>query len=127
MSFDGTRKTDEPNTPNGMTAIRLIVGYNNSGYPTAALCDSSWNADLNECEREHQYDDNDDDVEGPYESGKIPVSHVQRIMLFMPTQAPAAKVTKAMDISGLMTVSQPPVDIEAIAPDAEDPTKYKWE
>lgn len=126
MAFDGNSKTDEPKIPEGMAPVRIAIGYTKHGNPVGLICDMHWNGvGLREkCELEHY---NSEDDGEPDNSDLIPVSHVQRIMLFMPTQPPAAKVTKAMDISGLMTVSDPPVDIEAIAPDAPDPTQYKWE
>ena len=134
MSFDGIRKTEEPKVPDGMAPIRLAVGYTKYGNPVALMCDAGWNGmGLHEkCEREHSYDEDDEE---PDNSHLIPVGQVQRIMLFMPTQAPAAKVAKAMDISELMKADAQPVDVQMIVPDtsgAEESApngrqKYAWD
>ena len=123
MSFDGRRRTEEPKIPDGMKPIRLAVGYNTYGDPVALLCDMSWNGlGLHEkCELDHC---DEDENEEPDNSHLIPVGHVQRIMFFMPAQAPAAKVAKAMDISELMTVDQPPVDVQMVTPDVGG---YAWD
>ena len=126
MSFDGLSKTDEPKVPDGMTPIRLIVGYTKYGNPVAGVCDSNWNQEglPEKCDREHSYDEDDEE---PDNSHLIPVGNVQRIILFMPAQAPAAKVAKVMDISELMTVDQPPVDVQVVAPDEEGQPRYAWD
>jgi len=117
MSFDGIRKTEEPKVPDGMIALRLLVGYNKYGTPIAALCNKDWGiTNLRECDREHYNDDSDEE---PDNSDLIPVSHVQRIMLFVPAVPPDAKVAKVMDLSALMAVKSEPVSIEMVAPDAD--------
>ena len=124
MSFDGIRKTEEPKIPEGMTALRLLVGYTSGGSPVAAVCDSSWNIKgLREsCDHYACRDDCEDCGEGIDNSDLIPVSHVQRIMWFVPTEAPAAKVTKAMDLSALIATEPEPVSIEMVAPDVDAST-----
>ena len=126
MAFDGIRKTEEPKVPDGMTPIRLVVGYNKYGNPVAGICDSNWNQEglPEKCERDHSYSDDDEKLDN---SDLIPVGNVQRIMLFMPAQAPAAQVAKAMDISNLMTDDQPPVDVQVVMPDAEGQPRYAWD
>ena len=123
MAFDGTRKTEEPKVPDGMEPIRVIVGYTKYGKPVAGICDSNWNQKWlpEKCEREHSYDEDDEE---PDNSHLIPVGNVQRIMFFMPAQAPTAKVAKVMDISELMTVDQPPVDVQMVTPDVGG---YAWD
>ena len=119
MAFDGIRITTEPPTPDGMTAIRLIQGYNNYGAPVAALCDKNWdiiglpdkcNCDCGCSECEEEIDN----------SHLIPVGHVQRIMYFVPTVAPAAVVAKALDLSSLVTAKEAAIDIETVAPDTDE-------
>ena len=119
MSFDGIRKTEEPKIPDGMTALRMVVGYNNSGRPVHALCDQYWNITGLPEKCDHCGCEDCDDCEEIDNSDLIPVSHVQRIMWFVPTEAPAAKVTKAMDLSALIATEPEPVSIEMVAPDSD--------
>ena len=119
MAFDGIKKTTEPPTPEGMTAIRLLAGYNKYGAPVAALCNQSWDI-LGlpyKCDCECGCSECEDEIDN---SALIPVGHVQRIMYFVPTVAPAAVVTKALDLSNIITAKEATIDIETIAPDTDE-------
>ena len=118
MSFDGL-KTEEPKTPEGMTAIRMVVGYNEYGRPVSAMCDSNWEIDTPEkCECGYCDDDDDKDDE---RREATPIGQVQRIIFYIPSTAPKTKVAKAMDLGVLMAANQAPVEIQVVAPDAEAP------
>jgi len=121
MSFDGVRSTEEPKVPDGMTALRIVAGYTTGGSPVAAICDHYWNIQgLREKCSHYSCEDCDDCREEIGNSDLIPVSHVQRIMWLVPSEAPTAKVAKAMDLSALIAAEPEPVSIEMVASDADE-------